>query len=87
MLGIIIWSDPEAHKAVIWCEDHGDLAFANGTDCLVGLAEMPGEGTLVHCVTEMRDTTRTCVRLVVLDHFAAPEIAEALRDEAAQTAA
>lgn len=27
MFGVIIWSDPDAGKAVIWCEDHGDLAF------------------------------------------------------------
>ena len=27
MIGVILWSDPAAKKAVIWCEDHGDLAF------------------------------------------------------------
>jgi hypothetical protein len=27
MLGIILWSDVEDKKAVIWCEDQGDLAF------------------------------------------------------------
>lgn len=27
MLGVVLWSDSHEHKAVIWCEDHGDLAF------------------------------------------------------------
>lgn len=27
MFGVVLWSDPEENKAVIWCEDHGDLAF------------------------------------------------------------
>lgn len=27
MFGVVLWSDPQEQKAVIWCEDHGDLAF------------------------------------------------------------
>ena len=27
MYGVVLWSDSEENKAVIWCEDHGDLAF------------------------------------------------------------
>lgn len=27
MYGVVLWSDTEDQKAVIWCEDHGDLAF------------------------------------------------------------
>ncbi len=27
MFGVVLWSDTEENKAVIWCEDHGDLAF------------------------------------------------------------
>ncbi|MFD3189079.1 hypothetical protein ACFMPD_02250 [Sedimentitalea sp. HM32M-2] len=27
MLGLVMWSDKQYGKAVIWCEDHGDLAF------------------------------------------------------------
>ncbi len=27
MFGIVLWSDPDDRKAVIWCEDHGELAF------------------------------------------------------------
>ncbi|MBJ6373158.1 hypothetical protein [Sedimentitalea arenosa] len=27
MFGVVLWSDGQDNKAVIWCEDHGDLAF------------------------------------------------------------
>ncbi len=30
MYGVVLWSDKEDRKAVIWCEDHGDLAFYSG---------------------------------------------------------
>ena len=29
MFGVVLWSDQKDSKAVIWCEDHGDLAFCN----------------------------------------------------------
>ncbi len=32
MFGVVLWSDEEDHKAVIWCEDHGDLAFYRSTN-------------------------------------------------------
>ncbi len=27
MIGIVLWSDKSAGKAIIWCEDQGDLAY------------------------------------------------------------
>ena len=27
MFGVVLWSDTADSQAVIWCEDHGDLAF------------------------------------------------------------
>ena len=27
MFGVVLWSDMRDKKAVIWCEDHGDLAY------------------------------------------------------------
>ena len=33
MIGVILWSDSVAEKAVIWCEDHGDLAFLSRDAC------------------------------------------------------
>lgn len=30
MYGVVLWSDRTQDRAVIWCEDHGDLAFYRG---------------------------------------------------------
>lgn len=27
MFGVVLWSDDAESKAIIWCEDHGDLAY------------------------------------------------------------
>jgi len=27
MFGVVLWSDVEDRRAVIWCADHGDLAY------------------------------------------------------------
>lgn len=32
MFGVVLWSDGQDKKAVIWCEDHGDLAFYRQED-------------------------------------------------------
>ncbi|MFV0515735.1 MAG: hypothetical protein ACK5MY_19145 [Jhaorihella sp.] len=34
MFGVVLWSNTEEKKAVIWCEDHGDLAYCrqSGTE-------------------------------------------------------
>jgi cold shock CspA family protein len=47
MYGVVLWSDQADGKAVIWCEDHGDLAYFNG---MIDGAPMPDmdAGDLVH---------------------------------------
>lgn len=30
MYGLVLWSDPKVFKALIWCEDQGDLAYFDG---------------------------------------------------------
>lgn len=32
MFGVVLWSDQQEQKAVIWCEDQGDLAFYRNVD-------------------------------------------------------
>ncbi len=34
MIGVILWSDAADQKAVIWCEDQGDLAFLSSPDAV-----------------------------------------------------
>lgn len=38
MLGVVVWSKECTQAAVIWCEDHGEIAYLKGYG---GLAEAP----------------------------------------------
>lgn len=41
MFGVVLWSDNNLNQAVIWCEDHGDLAFFKaGRECGSGPEDM-----------------------------------------------
>jgi hypothetical protein len=35
MYGVVLWSDDSEKKAVIWCEDHGNLAYYSQNDSAV----------------------------------------------------
>ncbi len=45
MYGVVLWSDECDSKAVIWCEDHGNLAFYKAPEhsALDGLNLDPGD--------------------------------------------
>ncbi|KUF08818.1 hypothetical protein AVJ23_20675 [Pseudoponticoccus marisrubri] len=32
MYGVVLWADPSDSKAVIWCEDHGNLAYYSAAE-------------------------------------------------------
>ena len=80
MDGIVIWSDTNAHKAIVWCSDNGDLAFAEGLDVLTGSFLMPEAGTMVAVKTRSENGLRSCYELTPLYHNAAPDLPQSLRD-------
>jgi len=43
MFGVVLWSDATENKAVIWCEDQGDLAFYRQTGEGGEIALDPGD--------------------------------------------
>lgn len=43
MFGVVLWSDPTDRKAVIWCEDQGDLAFYRHADATQSLTLEAGD--------------------------------------------
>ena len=47
MYGVVLWKDRTDNKAVIWCEDHGELAYFNGETCGVETASVFDTGDLV----------------------------------------
>lgn len=48
MLGVVLWHDQKSDRALIWCEDQGDLAYFNGNDSSLAPEEATlGTGDLV----------------------------------------
>jgi hypothetical protein len=52
MIGVILWSSPVKEKAVIWCEDHGALAYLQGKENLAFPDDWPESGDLVELEVE-----------------------------------
>lgn len=58
MLGVVIWSNPQERKAVIWCEDHGDLAYFNDESLLLGEIDLDAGDLVDFEMTTERDLRR-----------------------------
>ena len=45
MCGVVLWADKAENSAIIWCEDHGDLAFyrSNDSTALTGVTLDAGD--------------------------------------------
>jgi hypothetical protein len=67
MMGVVLWSDVSDRKAVIWCEDQGDLAFLNSSDDVLQAGEFFDAGDLVQFDMEVQSSIRLAhnPRLVV----------------------
>ncbi|MDU8926455.1 hypothetical protein RXV86_03565 [Alisedimentitalea sp. MJ-SS2] len=78
MFGVVLWSSKDDHKAVIWCEDHGDLAFYSGAGENVFDGGGLDAGDLVRFkLSEGRDMrVVTNPQLVAEQHY--PGLAESL---------
>ncbi|EAQ03348.1 hypothetical protein OB2597_01972 [Pseudooceanicola batsensis HTCC2597] len=99
MFGIVLWSNRNSEKAVIWCEDQGDLAMLDVAEAMAPDAPVPSPGDLLrlelHADEKVRRVSNAC--LVVAEHYPAianvlgraadgrPEGAERPRDEQSQT--
>ncbi len=66
MIGVILWSSPTKEKAVIWCDDHGALAYLQGQENLAFPGHWPEAGELVELEIESANDLRhaRCVSLV-----------------------
>ncbi|MCE8511075.1 hypothetical protein KBY24_00675 [Ruegeria pomeroyi] len=64
MLGVVLWSDRDDQKAVIWCEDHGDLAFYRKTDAQASVSLDVGDWVQFDLVTERKQRLALNPRLI-----------------------
>ena len=80
MYGVIIWSDQALGRAVIWCEDHGDLAFYGGeTDSpMTGSPLAPGDLVFFELREDEKLRQAFSPRLVAVDEY--PTLTHDLRE-------
>lgn len=81
MLGVVLWSDASDRKAVIWCEDQGDLAYVNGGDDVLNSRDFFDAGDLVQFDMEMHQSTRRASNARLLIEKASTTLPQALMEE------
>ena len=79
MLGVVLWSDASDRKAVIWCEDQGDLAYLNSSDEVLQSDGFFDAGDLVQFEMEEDSPMRRVCNPRLLLERAATQLPEVLR--------
>ena len=74
MIGVVLWSDETLNKAVIWCDDQGDLAFYTNKDAEAGFQEL-NAGDWVEFDVTVSGNFRIAENLVVLMEKGSPDLA------------
>lgn len=79
MFGVVLWSDRNQNRAVIWCEDHGDLAFfkGDGIGAMDGAEMEPGDLVQFDISKERHMRLARNPRLVASDEY--PTLASDLK--------
>ena len=76
MIGIVLWSEATAGKAVIWCEDQGDLAFYSHDDASEAFNVHTGDW--VAFSLELKADLRLAHNIQVLQEPGCPHLAQDL---------
>ena len=80
MLGVVLWSDRKRDRAVVWCEDHQNLAFFKCDPSFAGCDRGFEAGDLIEFELRVEDD----LRLVVDPSLVAPQQYSALVRELMQ---
>lgn len=84
MIGVVVWSNAEREKSVIWCEDHGALAYLQGRENLgSGHAAWPEAGDLLELETEIIGPLRHARAVALISERHCPQLPAVLLREAA----
>lgn len=85
MIGVVLWRDEARNKAVIWCEDHGDLAFY-ANEAMAGGQEL-SPGDWVEFDLSLSGNFRFARNLEILQERASADLPGQLSDAARGAAA
>ena len=86
MMGVVLWSDESDRKAVIWCEDQGDLAFYNSNCDVLDQDGFFDAGDLVQFDVEVRASMRRARNPRLVIEQAGRGLPDALRRHAPEHA-
>lgn len=84
MYGAVLWCDTKSERALIWCEDHADLAFFD-SECRSSSALEPGD--LVRFELVETDTLRVAIDLEIVAADEYPTLATELQQACDPSAA
>ncbi|MBU2962621.1 hypothetical protein KO516_17675 [Citreicella sp. C3M06] len=79
MYGVVLWADHQDQKAVIWCEDQGDLALYPDTEASLHGGVSLDAGDLIQFDLRQDRNLRFACNPRLLEQQHCPEIAEKLR--------
>lgn len=79
MFGVVLWSDAAARKAVIWCEDQGELAFYTPEEGSVHDAPVLDAGDLIRFDVIVQQNVRTVRNPQVMMPLHSPDLPKKLR--------
>lgn len=79
MFGVVLWSDTNAQKAVIWCEDQGELAFYTPCEQTVHDAPALDAGDLIQFDVIVQKNMRKATNPQVLEQSHSPDLPSNLR--------
>lgn len=80
MLGVVLWHDQKSDRALIWCEDQGDLAYFNGIDSPFTSEEATlGTGDLVRFDVKERANVRYVSNPIPVTRAAFSSLSDMLR--------
>ncbi len=85
MYGVVLWSDTSDKKAVIWCEDHGDLAYYGGGSTSAFDGPSLDAGDLVHFQVTEGEPMRLARNPELVSECHAPALADRLREAMSNT--
>lgn len=86
MIGVVVWSNPERQKAVIWCDDQGALAYLEGPEHLMTGTSWPSAGDLLELDSETVGDLRHARAVTLLNPRHCPELPQILRNGATDEA-
>jgi hypothetical protein len=86
MFGVVLWSDAAARKAVIWCEDQGELAFYTPGEGSIHDAPVLDAGDLISFDMIVQQNVRKVSNPQILMASHSPDLPQKLRDGMPETA-